>query len=682
MFPLSTPTHSGLAIDLASIAIVLAGLTAFAVGLADLWARARLLRARGPDLDAITLAVYGALTLVGLTVVIMLAGGRGIPVAQGFFLAIAGWGVAIAVRRAPRARRWVQQAPGAELAKAALFTAAACWSIWFWADVFRDHVALPVAHDGIAHAAWYLRILEAGVPTLGRVPIGFRDVFGTQMIEFYPTGTHALIAITSGFWGQWGVVSHAGILKAWFTLGVAGTPWALLWMARRLMPRMPWWLGLAVVFFALPGFRFPTEAAHEGGASRIFAHVLLTPIYADVVLGRFKRWRGFAVAGVFLGLSFLMHPTAFVTLSALLAYAAIYAAMVDSRAWRSRVATLAGPVLAAAIGGGIATALLHWNRAQVLPRSVAVGAFSLTGLWTRLSLGWKTLFDVDYGMAPLEQVVVVAGLVLLFLQRRRLGVSRRAVGFVACLVVVAVIALAAAVVPLPVFAQVGGAYYDEAPRTVEVVYEAVGFCLIALGWAAWRFVRGPAGDSGARTWRAAASTVLAATIVVAAIGHQKASTGWVHRHIGFWDAHFATPRISRLRALGAWIEQYAERDAIVFHEPFDSEIWEAWTGRRGSFMYGECFAHNGQSPCVARRELVTGRVGVLRKMLDDPAPAARCLASIDRFGRPGYFLVVTPIASTTAFPVCSDAVYLTSLDGRAIFSYRRPFLGAALVKRP
>ncbi len=674
MFPLSTPTNSGLGVDLLSAAIVLAGMAAFVVGLADRVARVRAKSdgAGTPDLDAITLAAYAALGLVGLAVAVMLAGGRGIPVAQAVFLALAAWGVVAAALRAPRVWDWLQSASGADLARAGLFAAAACWSIWFWAGVFQDHVALPVAHDGIAHTAWYLRILEAGVPTLGRVPIGFPEVFGAQMVEFYPTGTHALIAITSGFWGQWGVISHAGILKAWFTLAMAASPFALVWVARRLLPRMPWWIGLALVFFAMPGFRFPTEAAHEGGASRVFAHVLLAPIYADVVLGRFTRWRWQMVAAVMLGLSFLMHPTAFVTLAALFAYAAMYAAATDAadRGWRERVSTFAAPAVVVAIGGLIAMGLLRWNHGEVLPRTVE--AFSWTELWSRLLRGWNTLFDPDYGMDSVTRWLVVAGLVLLVLRRKALGVSRRALGFLVCLAAVAAAALAARVVSLPGFALVGGAYYDEPARVVEVVYEAVGFCLIALAWSLWSLVRKGAGAGAPHGLRSRTASAVAFALVIAAVVHQQASTGWVHDHIRFWDGKFATPRISRLQGLGAWIEQHTEPDAVVFHEPFDSEIWEAWTGRRGSFMYGECYAHNDQRPCIARRELVSGRIGVLRRMLDEPAAAARCLTAIDRFRRPGYFLVVSPVASSHAFPVCSDATYVTTLSGHAIFSYRRP----------
>ena len=50
-----------------------------------------------------------------------------------------------------------------------------------------------------SHTTYYLRILEAGVPTLGRMPIGFCEPLGVQLFPFYPTGTHTLVAVTAGF---------------------------------------------------------------------------------------------------------------------------------------------------------------------------------------------------------------------------------------------------------------------------------------------------------------------------------------------------------------------------------------------------------------------------------------------------------------------------------------------------
>jgi hypothetical protein len=139
---------------------------------------------------------------------------------------------------------------------------------------------------------------------------------------------------------------------------------------------------------------------------------------------------------------------------------------------------------------------------------------------------------------------------------------------------------------------------------------------------------------------------------------------------------FQTPRIGRLEALGMWIEQHTEPNAIIFHQPFDAEIWEGWTGRRGSFMYGECHENREQAPCVARKALVKGRLDALAQRLERPSPRGRCLAEIDVFERPAYFLVPSLVSAAEPFAVCSDATYLTTLDRRAVVQYHAPRVGA------
>lgn len=659
MLPLSTPTTSGLWADALSLAIVLAGLCAFVFGLLDICRR---LTPRRRDIDPVVVGAYGAIGIVALSVVVMMAGGPGILTAQGVFLIVSAWGLAVAIARLPRLWRWLMSAPDRDLARRAAFAAAMLWSVGFWMDVFQSHVALPVAQDGITHAAYYLRILESGMPTLGRVPIGFSSVFGVQLFDFYPTGSHALMAIASGFWGQWGVVSHAGVLKAWFTLTVAAAPWALLWVARRLMPQMPWWAGLALVFIAIPGFRFPIEAAHEGGASRLVAHVLLAPIYAEALLGRFRSPRSWPVAGLLLGMAFLLHASAFVTLAAVLAYASVFS-LADEPTWLARLLTVAGLVAVLAAGGLLAAGLLKWNAGVAAARDPGL-AFSWSGVFSRWREGWSALFYPDYGMASFKRWLLGIGLVLLIVRRRALGLSWRVALFPIWMVLVALLILSAQRVPLPGFRLIGGAFWDETPRVIEVLYEAIGLTLVVAAWSAWQF----AGPSG-RRWL---SSAVAVVIVTGAFGYQASRIDWVHRHIAYWDRFFQTPRIGRLEALGAWIQQNTERNAIVFHQPFDSEIWEAWTGRRGSFMYGECHENKEHAPCLARKALVNARIDALAQRLELPSPRGRCVAEIDAFERPAYFLVPSLIVSAQPFAVCSDATYITTLDRRAVIRYEKP----------
>jgi len=673
MLPLATPTHSGLWIDYVALAIVLTSLSAFVAGLADLCRRV----ARGAcPIDAITLSAYAALALVGTSVAVMLAGGHGIPAAQAMFLGTSAWGLVCSVRRAPCAWRWLTTASGADRGRATAFAAAAAYSIWFWAGLFQDHVALPVAHDGITHTAYYLRILGAGVPTLGRVPIGFTAIFGMQRFEFYPTGTHALLAISSGFWGQWGVIAHAGILKACFTLTMAALPWSLAFVVRRLMPRLPWWIGLALLLAAIPGFRFPIEAAHEGGASRLFAHLLMAPIYADVLLGRFTSLRRWPLAGLVLGLAFLMHPSACVMVAALLAYSAVWAAIEDA-GWRARLGRIAAMGAGIALGGLVALALLRWNGSLAAARSQAV-PFSWATWMSRLGQGWTTLFLPEYQMGLVKQALIGAGLALLIVRRKALGVSARVTAFPFWIVLVAVAALSAQVVPFPGSRMLGGAFYDEVPRVIEMCYEAIGLCLAALAWSLWLSLTGetpvPQGQGqklGQPTRdRRLARHAIAAALVIAALGSSLASRAWLQNHFRYWDKTFSTARISRLQALGTWIEKNTEPNALLFYVPFDNEIWEAWTGRRGIFMYGECHVNNAQKPCLDRKGTGIAYIDTLRAALEQPTLAVTCLPGIERFARPAYALISSPVAWTHPVKVCEDATFLVNADGHAVVTSR------------
>ncbi len=414
VFPISSPLTSGLWADGLSLLLVLGGLVCFASGLVALTRR---FFPAATALGPVVLLALGSLGMVGVAVIVMLAGGRGIPVAQGLFILVALVG---AVRALPLAwRRKPSVAVRTPLALRLVLILAIAWSAGLWMDVYQDHIAFPSAHDGIAHTNYYLRVLEYGVPTLGRVPLEFPQVFGPDLLRFYPTGTHAFIAISSGFWGQLGLVSQAGILKAWFTLAMAAAPWLLVWFVRRVVPAIPWWIAVAVGLLAIPGFRFPIEAAHEGGASRLFAHVLLIPLYAEAVTGRFcssMAWR--AAAAPILCVTFLMHPSAFVTLAALLAYAELTTAPAS---WTDRLRRLLILGFAVAISGLLIFALLQWNGIAAEARD-AVDPFSWTLLIGRWKELWNALYSSEYGLGLIMWVAMAVGLALMIGRRRALQI--------------------------------------------------------------------------------------------------------------------------------------------------------------------------------------------------------------------------------------------------------------------
>ena len=79
------------------------------------------------------------------------AAGSGLPVAQVTVLALATWGAVRGVARVPALWHWLNTAPTARLRERSVIGAAIGYSLFVWLDLFRTHVALPVAHDGIVH---------------------------------------------------------------------------------------------------------------------------------------------------------------------------------------------------------------------------------------------------------------------------------------------------------------------------------------------------------------------------------------------------------------------------------------------------------------------------------------------------------------------------------------------------
>ena len=616
--------------------------------------------------------LYAALGLVAVSVVLMVAGVRSIVPVQIAVAAVTVWGALRGVVRAPELWRWANAAALPVLAQRAVLAAAMIWTVVFWSGIFRSHVALPIYHDGIAHTTYYLRILEAGVPTLGRVPIGFGGLFGVQLFPFYPTGTHTLMAVTGGLWGEWGIVSHAGVLKACFTLTLAALPWAMYWFLRNVLPAMPWWAGLAVVLIAIPGFRFPVEAAHEGGASRLIAHLVLIPIYAEAVLGRFDPFGRRAAGGVVLGCAFLMHPSTFVMLAALMTYSTVFAAAAE-RQLGAGARRFGGLALSVAIAGLIIAGVLAWNHAAAEARDVTL-PFSWTALIARWVEGWSTLFNAEYGTASLHPWLVGFGILVLVVGRRRLGVSGRAAGLPFWMVMMTLLVLAARLIDVAPMRMLGGAFYDEIPRVIEPLFETIGLCLAIALWGVWKLVAGTGGglSLSLMSGRARISTVLAAGIVLVALGYQVGRRPWLVRHISYWDRQFQTPRIGNLQDVGTWIVEHSERNAVLFHEPFDSEIWEAWTGRRGIFMYAECLVTNHLVPCAKRKAFVADQIDALRRRMAEPTPDARCLAPVDAFNRPAYFLVPANPSSARSIALCRDATLVGTFDRHAVIEYRKP----------
>jgi hypothetical protein len=556
----------------------------------------------------------------------------------------------------PRLWRWIVTSRDGSRGRRLAFALAITYTIGFWIDIFRDHVALPSARDGVAHTMYYMRILQSGDPTLGRVPLSLGDIFGTQLISFYPTGSHALFAIVGGLWDRFGVISHAGVVKACFTLTVAALPWALAWFVRRLLPSLPWWMALALGLVAIPGFRFPVEAAHEGGASRLVAHLVLIPIYADVLTRRFRGWTWVVWFGLVLGVAFLMHPSGFVALAAILGWAVITAAA-ETPAGASRFVPLAGGAVAAIVGGTLALGLLKWNSGVAEPRP-PLEPLALRSLAAWMWITLKTLLDPEYGLSTYKGWLLAAGLTLLVTQRRRLGLSWRVALFPLWMAFIVIVVLVASLSSAPGMALVSGAFWSETPRMVELLYESIGLAMAVAAWWLWRAIRRPSLASGC-----------AVLIVAGAFASQAMRGGWVHRHMLAFDQTFHTPAIGSITALGQWVQNRTPADALLVSDLQHNEIWEAWTGRAQPVIYSEC---TRAPDCPAREDLGRDRLTALRARMVLPLPDRRCLTELDRFTRPVYFIIPSVFVSPAPTMLCKDARYLATVDWHAVIEYVKP----------
>jgi hypothetical protein len=131
------------------------------------------------------------------------------------------------------------------------------------------------------------------------------DWFGEAKNHFYPTGSHALIALwyyPFKFFGikayqflQWSLMA---ILMIW--------PWQLWQGSKLLLPANSTWLRLFLVISTITLPVFPLFPLGEGGISRIFAMVLFTPLWFQALSGNIN---GFVWTAAFAPILLFIHPS-------------------------------------------------------------------------------------------------------------------------------------------------------------------------------------------------------------------------------------------------------------------------------------------------------------------------------------------------------------------------------------
>ncbi len=163
----------------------------------------------------------------------------------------------------------------------------------------RDVWVAPSNDDTINHLYYLRTLIEQKTCLLGQTFKPGQSLFGSERNHFYPTGSHALIALWSYPWLALGV-SIPDALGGTIRLALLIWPW-VLWRGSRLLlspGTSPMLRGFLVVSAAtLPVF--PLWPLGEGGMSRILAMILFTPLWFTAISRSHKDlsdgllWSGF-----------------------------------------------------------------------------------------------------------------------------------------------------------------------------------------------------------------------------------------------------------------------------------------------------------------------------------------------------------------------------------------------------
>jgi hypothetical protein len=174
--------------------------------------------------------------------------------------------------------------------------------VWFW---FKGVWASPSNDDTINHLSYLSAILEQKTCLIGHTVKPGAFLFGSENNHFYPTGSHALIAL----WGY--PLNLLGmelpeLLRLTVGTALVFWPW-LLWVGTRVLsPELSIPVRLFLVTSAITMPVFPLWPLGEGGVSRILAQIALTPLWFTALANGVN---GFLWAGIISPALLFIHPS-------------------------------------------------------------------------------------------------------------------------------------------------------------------------------------------------------------------------------------------------------------------------------------------------------------------------------------------------------------------------------------
>ncbi len=311
--------------------------------------------------------------------------------------------------------------------------------ILFW---FRDLLVAPSNDDTINHLYYLQSLLENQTCLIGNSNKPGIEWFGEAKNHFYPSGSHALIALwyyPFKFFGikayqflQWSLMA---ILMIW--------PWQLWQGSKLLLPAKSTWLRLFLVISTITLPVFPLWPLGEGGISRIFAMVLFTPLWFQALSGNIN---GFLWTAVFAPILLFIHPS----LIAFIGLAVIF--------FNKRNILLA---IAGSIPGAILFYLIMKSGHQEIFAFNTLPEFN--GWFDRLKGPFHFWFSDPYGFGKflsLKNIAIYAGLFLVFRKKTEPRIL--------FLFLTPFILISLTFVQHPLIQQIGLIYYHSAKRVSEL----------------------------------------------------------------------------------------------------------------------------------------------------------------------------------------------------------------------
>lgn len=174
---------------------------------------------------------------------------------------------------------------------------------------FNDLLLAPSNDDTINHLGYLEAILRGNNALLGNINRPGESLFGEIKYTFYPTGSHAMAAIWIYPWYKFFNFNWVQLYKFSTILVIASWP-VLLWQGSKIaFAKIPELTRFFLVAATLTLPTFPLWPLGEGGLARIFALVLIAPLWFQQIASAKDFKSGLIWTAVFTPTLLFIHPS-------------------------------------------------------------------------------------------------------------------------------------------------------------------------------------------------------------------------------------------------------------------------------------------------------------------------------------------------------------------------------------